>query len=144
MKVNNSVSAISSPVFPSPLSESFDTTIKCYRISAKRLSGETKVSENHISEFRRGKCDVSTTTLSKLLDGMEILAPGSKQFFYQLVLGKDNQPTKSLKRSLIEIIQAADEDELIDAMAEISHRFRSLRIADTSPASSLINVNNCA
>jgi len=42
---------------------------------------------------------------------MQILAPGSKQFFYQLVLGKENQSTKSLKRSLIEIIQAADEDE---------------------------------
>jgi len=75
---------------------------------------------------------------------MEILAPGSKQFFYQLVLGNENLSTKSLKRSLIEIIQAADEDELIDAMAEISNRFRSLRIADISSASSLLNVNNCA
>lgn len=102
---------MSCPVSPSPFSESFDTTIRCFRITAKQLSGETKVSENHISEFRRRKCDVSTTTLSKLLDGMQILAPGSKQFFYQLVLGKENQSTKSLKRSLIEIIQAADEDE---------------------------------
>jgi hypothetical protein len=75
---------------------------------------------------------------------MEVLAPGSRQFFYQLMLGKENQSTKSLKRSLIEIIQAADEDELIDAMAEISNRFRSLRISDTSSASSLLNVNNCA
>ena len=142
MKVKNSVSTMSSPI--SPFSQSFDTTIRYYRITAKHLSGETKVSENHISELRRGKCDVSTTMLSKLLDGMEILAPGSKQFFYQLVLDKENQSTKSIKRSLIEIIQAADEDELIDAMAEISNRFRSLRIADTSSAFSLLNVSSCA
>jgi transcriptional regulator with XRE-family HTH domain len=143
MKVNNSVSAISYPV--SPLSQSFDATIKRYRISAKRLSGETKVSENHISEFRRGKCDVSTTTLSKLLDGMEVLAPGSKQFFYQLVLDQENQSSTSLKRSLVEVIQTADEDELLDAMSEITNRFRSLRsFTDVSSAHSLINVNNCA
>ncbi|AFZ28356.1 hypothetical protein Cylst_6585 (plasmid) [Cylindrospermum stagnale PCC 7417] len=143
MKVNNSVSAISYPV--SPLSQSFDATIKRYRISAKQLSGDTKVSENHISEFRRGKCDVSTTTLSKLLDGMEVLAPGSKQFFYQLVLGKENQSPASLKRSLVEVIQTADEDELLDAMAEIANRFRLLRnFSDVSPAQSLMNVNNCA
>ncbi|MCC2691575.1 hypothetical protein [Nodularia sp. LEGE 04288] len=143
MKVNNSVSAISCPV--SPLSQSFDATIKRYRISAKRLSGETKVSENHISEFRRGKCDVSTTTLSRLLDGMEVLAPGSKQFFYQLVSGKENQSATSLKRSLVEVIQTADEDELLDAMAEITNRFRSLRNFGTvSSAQSLMNINHCA
>jgi transcriptional regulator with XRE-family HTH domain len=156
MKVNNSASAISCSVSVnhsasaisysvSPLSQSFDATIKRYRISAKQLSGETKVSENHISEFRRGKCDVSTTTLSKLLDGMEVLAPGSKQFFYQLVLGKENQSPKSVKRSLVEVIQTADEEELLDAMAEITSRFRSLRaFADVSSAQSLMNVNNCA
>ncbi|WP_084776853.1 helix-turn-helix transcriptional regulator [Anabaena sp. PCC 7108] len=143
MKVNNSVSAISYPV--SPLSQSFDATIKRYRISAKRLSGETKVSENHISEFRRGKCDVSTTTLSKLLDGMEVLAPGSKQFFYQLVLDQENQSSTSFKRSLVEVIQTADEDELLDAMSEITNRFRSLRsFTDVPSAQSLMNVNNCA
>lgn len=53
MKVNNPAPAVSSSV--SPFSAALDTTIKRYRISAKELSKLTKVSENHISEFRRGQ-----------------------------------------------------------------------------------------
>ncbi|MBD2364954.1 hypothetical protein H6G36_27975 [Anabaena minutissima FACHB-250] len=123
MKLNNCVPSVSSSV--SPLSQSFDATIKKYRISAKKLSSETRVSENHISEFRRGKCDVSTTVLSKLLDGMETLAPGAKQYFCYLMSG--HQQSSSLKQSLVEIIQVADEDELLDAMGAIANRFRHLR-----------------
>jgi transcriptional regulator with XRE-family HTH domain len=119
MKLNNSVSTS-----PSPLAVSFDATLKLYRISAKELSKLTGVSENHISEFRRGKGDVSTNVLSKLMDGMETLASGSKQHLCQLLSGKSPQ---SLKQSLMQIIQVAEEDELLDAMGAITSRFRYLR-----------------
>ncbi|MBA3922793.1 MAG: GIY-YIG nuclease family protein [Nostocaceae cyanobacterium] len=120
--------------------ERFDATLKRYRISAKKLSEETKVSENHISEFRRGKCDISTTVLLRLLDGMETLASDSKQHFYQMMSGQ-NQLQSSLKYSLTEIIQVADEDELLDAMSAIANRFRCIRNSSTvesdSPSSTL-------
>jgi transcriptional regulator with XRE-family HTH domain len=124
MKVNNSDLADSLPV--SPLSTSFDATIRFYRISAKELSKLTGVSENHISEFRRGKRDVSTTVLSKLLDGVDNLAPGSRQHFFKLVSNQKQAPS-SFRQSLVEIIQNADEDELLDAMGAIANRVRHLR-----------------
>jgi len=119
MKVNSPTSATSSP-----LARSFDVTLKLYRISAKELSKLTGVSENHISEFRRGKGDVSTNVLSKLMDGMDTLAPGSKQHLCKLISGQSSQ---SLSQSLVQIIHAAEEDELLDAMGAITNRFRHLR-----------------
>ncbi len=133
MKVNKSVSTSSTV---SPLATSFDATLKRYRISAKELSKLTGVSENHISEFRRGKGDVSTKILSRLLDAMENLSPGSKQHFCQMISG---QSPRSLEQSLIQIIQAADEDELLDAMGAITNRFRHLRhFSDNSMSPSLV------
>ncbi|GAX45875.1 hypothetical protein NIES4075_68960 [Tolypothrix sp. NIES-4075] len=138
MKVNNSTSARSSSV--SPLSTSFDAAIKRYRISAKELSKLTGVSENHISEFRRSKCDVSTTILYKLLDGMESLASGSRQYFCQLMSGQQQSPN-SLRQSLVDIIEVAEEDELLDAMGAIANRFRHLRnYSDVSASPTLLEV----
>ena len=131
MKLNKPASA--SPA--SPISASFDSTLKRYRISAKELSKLTKVSENHISEFRRGKGDVSTNVLLRLLDGMEKLSPGSKRHFCQMISG---QSQHSVEQSLVQIIQVADEDELLDAMGAIATRFRHLRNFSGSISQSLI------
>ena len=124
----------------SPISELFDATLKWYKISAKELSKLTKVSENHISEFRRGKGDVSTTVLSKLLDGMEILAPSSKQHFWQLILG-EKQSSLTLKEEFLKIIHLANEDELLDGLTIIANRFRYIRnSSDDSVVPSLLKV----
>lgn len=133
MKVNKSAST--SPA--SPVSASFDATLKRYRISAKELSKLTKVSENHISEFRRGKGDVSTNVLLRLLDGMEKLSSGSKRHFCQMISG---QSQRSVEQSLVQIIQVADEDELLDAMGAIASRFRHLRNFSSSISQSLVKV----
>ncbi|RCJ40573.1 hypothetical protein A6770_37950 [Nostoc minutum NIES-26] len=83
--------------------------------------------------------------LAKLLDGIETLAPGSKQHFCQMMSDSEKQSPVSLKQSLIEIIEVADEDELLDAMGAIANRFRYLRnFSEVSAAQSLINVNECA
>ncbi len=141
MKLNNSAMTALSV---SPLAKSFDATLKRYRISAKNLSEETKVSENHISEFRRGKCDVSTTVLIRLLNGTETLAPGSKQHFCQMMSGQ-NQLQSSLKYSLTEIIQVADEEELLDAMSAITNRFRYIRNSSTIESDCpQVEMDNCA
>jgi plasmid maintenance system antidote protein VapI len=121
MKINSSTEA-NSPV--SPLSESFDATIKRFRISASELSKLTGVSSNHISEFKNGKRDVSSAVLLRLLDGMDKLAPGAKQNFWQLASG---QTPQSVGKSLVQIIQVAEEDELLDGMGAIANRLRCLR-----------------
>jgi transcriptional regulator with XRE-family HTH domain len=139
MKVNT-LPQDNSPI--SPLSSSFDATIKRYRINARELSKSTGVSGNHISEFKNGKRDVSSGVLLRLLDGMNELAPGAKQYFWQLVSEPSPQP---LGKSLIQIIQVADEDELLDAMGAIANRFRCIRnCSEFTPSQSLVNINDYA
>ena len=124
MNLNNM--DLASPLPASPLSTCFDATVRFYRISAKQLSQLSGVSENHISEFRRGKRDISTTVLSKLVSGMDQLAPGSRQQFFQSIC-EHNHTSSSFAHSLVDFIHQADEDELLDAMSAIALRFRFLR-----------------
>lgn len=132
MKVNNS-GKTDSPV--SPFSDPFSATIRRYRISASELSQLTGVSGKHISEFKNGKRDVSSSLLVRLLDGIDELKPGAKQYFWQLASGQSPQP---LGNSLVQIIQVADEDELLDAMGAIATRFRHLRNFSGSISQSLL------
>ena len=121
MKVNNP-HKVDSP--SSPFSAPFNATIRRYRINASELSQLTGVSGKHISEFKNGKRDVSSTLLVRLLDGIDELKPGAKQYFCQLAF---KQSPQSMGESLVQIIQVADEDELLDAMGAITNRFRHLR-----------------
>jgi len=106
----------------SPLSKRFDQTLDIYRISAKNLSKLTGITEGHISEFRRGKRDVSTKVLFRLLDAMEDLAPGAKSY----LLMTEDMPTTTykapLQKMLSDMIQVAEKDELLDAMNAIAHK----------------------
>jgi transcriptional regulator with XRE-family HTH domain len=119
MKLNNSTSSVS------PMSGLFDATLKRYRISAKELSKLTGISENHISEFRRSKGDVSTLILHNLLNGMDNLAGGSKQYFLDLL--SNQKDSNTLKQSLVDTIAVADEEELLSTISAIAERFRILR-----------------
>lgn len=76
---------------------------------------------------------------------MDTLAPGSQQHYCQLIAGVEKQSISSLKQSLMDIIEVADEDELLDAMGAIANRFRCLRTySEVAPSQSLVNVNECA
>lgn len=107
----------------------FDRTLKRYRIQAKSLSTLTGVSENHISEFRRGhlKTGVTTDVLGRLLLGMEELAPGSREYFCQLLSGGsesgsnsvelDEPPLLKIERALDELKSEEAENQAILLMA---------------------------
>lgn len=70
----------------------FSKTMEHYKITGKKLSQVSGVSENHISEFRRGKrkTGVSTDILWQLLKGMEKIAPGAKIYFASLMAGVED------------------------------------------------------
>lgn len=119
MKVNNS---------PSPMSTPFDQTLKFWGISGKELSGKSGISENHISEFRRGKGDITTNVLWKLLQAMEQIAPGSGNHFFYLILGQKMEHS-SVGERLEQLIEVADDEETERAMLAIARKWRRSRSA---------------
>ncbi|XWK91759.1 MAG: XRE family transcriptional regulator (plasmid) [Phormidium sp.] len=65
------------------IGEIFRQTLEYYGITGKQISMVSLVSENHISEFRRGKSKtgVSTDVLWKFLQAMEEIKPGAATYF---------------------------------------------------------------
>lgn len=98
------------------ISTYFDRTLKYYGIQAKALSQMTGVSENHISEFRRGKLKTGMTTakLWDLIVAMDELAPGSRKYFCMLMSGVNEFCPKQLSvgEQLEYLIDVADDEDL--------------------------------
>lgn len=95
--------------------QAFNQTITYYGLTAKRLSEESGVSENHISAFRRGASDIGSKKLESLIEAMEALAPGSKQHFYSQLAGGC---TKTEWRSLIMAANHDDVEEILRHLAD--------------------------
>ena len=68
--------------------EAFIKTRKYFGIKGNKLHEITGVSANHISEYTRGKRDVSTKILDQLIEGMEQLAPGAKRYYCNYLFGQ--------------------------------------------------------
>lgn len=108
-------------------SQSFDRTLDYYAIKGKTLSERTGVSQNHISEFKNGG-NISAISLSKLMEAMEELAPGSKLYFCLLLAGEEpteflsnqpNQPNQP-RSSLRSLIKTASPQEKAEALKLIT------------------------
>ena len=68
----------------------FDQTLKHYRIKAVELSERAGVSSGLISDFRNDRKATTTDTLEKILEAMEELAPGSSGYFHSQMAGSKN------------------------------------------------------
>jgi transcriptional regulator with XRE-family HTH domain len=103
------------------LSVFFQETMEHFQITGKQLSQVSGISENHISDFRRGKSKtgVSTKVLWQLLEAMEKIAPGSQQYFCFLMAGiNGNQPCfKQSSYSYTEMMSVLEPDELAQALS---------------------------
>lgn len=93
----------------------FDQTLRHYRIKAVVLSERSGISDSSISAIRRGK-PTSTDTLEKLLNTMDELAPGSRQYFYHQLAGSDN---------LIDLINDLPNEQLAVLIDLVADRLRS-------------------
>lgn len=98
------------------IKEAFNQTLNHYGLTAKRLSEESGVSENHISAFRRGVSDIGSKKLESLIDAMEAIAPGSKQYFYSQLAGNSLKPSDW--RPLILAANSQDIEEILKLLAE--------------------------
>jgi DNA-binding Xre family transcriptional regulator len=94
----------------------FDQTLKRYRIKAVELSERAGVSSALISDFRNDRKATTTDTLERLLEAMEELAPGSKDYFYYQLTGSKN---------LVELVSNVPDEQLAVLIDIVADRLRS-------------------
>ncbi|WP_234708675.1 helix-turn-helix domain-containing protein [Kamptonema sp. PCC 6506] len=102
------------------ISELFRVTIERYGISGKQLSKFSGVSENHISEFRRGKTGISTEVLWKLIEAMDEIKPGARAYFCARLTGGEgfgNGSQMSVPKQLESLL---DMQNLVDSLSDDS------------------------
>lgn len=100
------------------LSQYFRKTLKDYKITAKQLSDITGISQNHLSEFRRGKSCISDEVLWKLLMAMDEVKPGARRHFCLLMAGE------SVERERIgNLVKDLPEDDLPDLFFALAQRW---------------------
>ncbi|MGK7897396.1 MAG: helix-turn-helix domain-containing protein [Xenococcus sp. (in: cyanobacteria)] len=106
--------------------EAFIKTRTYFGVKGNALHEVTGVSADHISKYSTGKRDVSSEVLDKLIEGMEILQPGAKKYYCQLLYGK-----RSISPE--EIVEGMDNEELSQLMMAIAAKVGSgnLRNADS-------------
>lgn len=113
-------------------SRSFDKTLRYHRITGKALHERTGVSENHISEFRKGG-NVSAAIMAKLLEGMEELAPGSKLHFCLLLAGEDPKQSTYSRPSLQSLFLSASPKEKAEVLNLMADWLESRDSTETKP-----------
>lgn len=55
------------------------------KITGKRLSEATGITESSLSQFFRGNSDVNVTTLDRIVDGMEQISYGARREYIQVL-----------------------------------------------------------
>lgn len=98
------------------IKDAFNQTLNHYGLSARKLSEKSGVSENHISAFRRGASDIGSKKLGSLIEAMEAIAPGSKQYFCSQIAGDPFE--RSDWRSLIMSATPQDIEEILRLLAD--------------------------
>ncbi|MEA5595720.1 helix-turn-helix transcriptional regulator [Rivularia sp. UHCC 0363] len=96
--------------------QAFDSTLKDFGVSAKRLAEQSGVTPQSISEFRREKKSIQTDSLEKLL---EFLPVEAKVHFFNLFLGE--------KILLEHLIAKMDRDQMSDIMMAIANNLKTNR-----------------
>ncbi|WP_414545885.1 helix-turn-helix domain-containing protein [Nostoc sp. CCY0012] len=105
----------------------FKKAMDRYGVQGKELAGIVGISPTHLSEFRNGKKWVSQETFTALLEGMDQLSPGSKHYFCELLAGEQLGDTENSSKSLIKMIEAADEEEMEAAFLAIGRKWKKMR-----------------
>ncbi|MCC3415217.1 MULTISPECIES: hypothetical protein [unclassified Microcoleus] len=83
-----------------------------YNIKGMALAAAAGISRNHLSEIRNGKAWISEEIFCQLLEGMDKLAPGSRQYFCLLLSESDSWSDRShvkKKHPLLKLQEALEE-----------------------------------
>lgn len=57
------------------------------KITGKQLHQVTGLAESNISDFFRGKSNISIATLDRMVDGMEQISPGAREEYARKLVG---------------------------------------------------------
>ncbi|MBD2778641.1 helix-turn-helix domain-containing protein [Iningainema tapete] len=106
----------------------FKQTMDRHGIRGKDLAPLAGISPNHLSEFRSGKTWISPEVFMAMLEGMEQLAPGARRYFCQLLANESlTERKQSMGEKLVEMIEAADDEEIDLAMLAIGKKWKNSR-----------------
>lgn len=108
------------------IKEAFNQTLNRYGLTAKRLSEESGVSENHISAFRRGSSEIGSKRLESLIEAMEAIAPGSKQYFCSQIADVSTK-TGRVAGDWKPLILSANYDDIEEILQLLAERYRDLK-----------------
>ncbi|WP_138506302.1 helix-turn-helix domain-containing protein [Nostoc sp. PA-18-2419] len=109
----------------------FKIAMDRHGIQGKELAALAGITPNHLSEFRNGKKWVSPEVLTALLEGMDRLSPGSRRYFCQL-LAEEPLSQEDTGRRLVEMIEAADDEEMEAALLAIGRKWKKTRQNSTN------------
>lgn len=92
-------------------------------VTGKAISQHTGISENHISEYLRGKRDVTSATLDRMIDAMDELSPGAKKYFGDSISGRIlNQAIEDLEDERLGELVVRASDELARRLIDKSRK----------------------
>ena len=100
------------------ISEIFRVTIERYGISGKQLSKLSGVSENHISEFRRGKTGISTDVMWKLIEAMDDVKPGARAHFCSRLAASEGSLRGRQMSAPKQLESLLDMQNLVDGLSD--------------------------
>jgi transcriptional regulator with XRE-family HTH domain len=101
----------------------FKQTMDRFGVRNLDLAEAFGCSRNHISEIRNGKCNPPINRFWELVETMDKLAPGSKQYFASLIAGYD----RSFTRAPQEMIESMDNNQLSAMLFLIAEALRKNR-----------------
>ena len=107
--------------------EIFKQVKKSHGITGKAISQATGISQNHISEYIRGKRNVTDETLWRMIEAMDEMSPGVKKQFGSLLIGVSSSPSPNPQ----ELVNNMDTQQLSDVVFAIADKLRRSCI-DTS------------
>ncbi|MDF5720215.1 MAG: helix-turn-helix transcriptional regulator [Rhizonema sp. PD37] len=109
------------------INQLFKQAMDHYGVRGKDLAAIAGISPNHLSDFRSGKKWIGPEVFMSLLEGMEKLSPGSRQYFCELLAGESSTKTTQAKHHLVGLIENASDDEVELAILAISRRWKKSR-----------------
>lgn len=114
----------------------FKQTMDFYGIKGRELALLAGITPAHLSDFRSGKNWVSPEVFSKLLSSMNQIAPGSRQYFCQL-LAEEPLQKSTVGERIVDMIELADEDDMEQALAAILTKWKKTRRNTNIPCKDL-------
>ena len=99
--------------------EAFIKTQQYYGITAAGICDRSGISRSNLSEFRRGRRDMTTESFDRMLTAMDEIAPGARRFFAEELAGvKIFSPTK--------VAQDMNREETAEFLLAIADRLRDI------------------